>query len=125
MNGVELPNVPISFESVPMRGLFVWRLPSRMLLMASFRIIGFTGRTFYEPGSPDNFLDIRMTVAVTVNGEERQLAVRMKQVVGSDLSEQALEIYPPRWPDGVNVRDDELREAARPRVAELMKTLED
>jgi hypothetical protein len=93
--------------------------------MASFKIIGFTGSRFDDPGSPDNFLVMTMTVAVTVNGEERNVAVQMKQVVGSDSSEQAIEIYPPGWPDGVNVRDDELREAARPHVAELMKTLED
>ena len=77
--------------------------------MASLRFVGLTGSRFDDPGSPDNFMVLTMNVDVTVNGAEHRVAVQMKQVVGSDPSEQAIEVYPAKWPDGVLVRDDEIR----------------
>ena len=75
--------------------------------------------------SPDNFLDLTLTFAVTVRQREINVPVRAKLVIGSHLLDRAIEVYPPVWPFEVgSIQHDELQTAVRAYVFAFLNTEE-
>lgn len=66
-----------------------------------------------EPSSSDNWMDVMLKFLVRVNGQEQEVPVRAKLVIGSHLMDREIEVYAPHWPDGANIQADELQHVVR------------
>jgi hypothetical protein len=82
--------------------------------MIPFKILGGTwSGQLGQLDSPDNWLDITLRFLVTVKGQEHEVPVRAKLVIGSHLLDRDVEVYAPDWPDGSNIQANELQQAVR------------
>jgi hypothetical protein len=82
--------------------------------MIPFKILGgtFSGR-LGQLDSPDNWMDVTLKFVVTVGGQDHEVPVRAKLVIGSHLMDRDVEVYAPDWPAGANVQAPELQKVVR------------
>jgi hypothetical protein len=96
-----------------------------MTNMIPFKILGgiWSGR-LGQLDSPDNWMDVTLDFVVAVRGQEHEVPVRAKLVIGSHLMDRDVEVYAPIWPDGTNIQASELQQAVRGYLFAFLNTEE-
>jgi hypothetical protein len=82
--------------------------------MIPFKILGGTFSAHVKhPKSTDSWMDVTLKFLVTVRGQEHEVPVRAKLVIGSRLMDREVEVYAPNWPAGANIQAHELQRVVR------------